>query len=793
MSTVDYLFLSLPYFNRILFYRLLFEILDDSIPPTQYLLPSGEELDHVDVISHFTEDYVPLEGNTSQLSSEELERILRLSSVYSGILPLEPSIEEQAALQADLVHRFSLHLLTLRKKYFKGAFRQAAAAAAIDVSIPDSVLDVDDNQLLLSGSLLEVIAAKQAINKPNRFNAARCDKYFSEDPDYDKLMELATTGAIIDTDSKFIPQSTPEDFRQVEVECNKVIQYHASDAHSKQRGILVRMETLKATDQLSQLHFSSSHIVYKASDVFSRWCIDGSNRSDEAVPLNGGDAKDMSIARYQKTIFPTLLEMLVAADVVKTADGFPWSSYWWFKEDIKACFPQMDIHPPSALLLAMRITTSIVFLHLAGCFGWTGAPMAWCIIGMAMLRYVIVHLPTLIPLFLICDDFVGFGLKHHCVAASQLVRSVINGVCGPNSVSLDKSILGQEVEVIGWLVSLIYGTITPKYDAIDKMTYYFFSFDINKPQSLLLWQILHSFAERYSHGLRGMRPFVACFAHMIRKTGKGHHIATDASKLYVIKHQFAHKKEATASTKFAIEMWRLVCILLFHRKNWFAIPIEQYISMNGASTSAIQYRSVSDASPYRICTAFYSNDTNSLIGWSSVKLPFQKDDRNRYQTNREYLGLLLTLFLISNSLSSEVRSATGCPITVQWVNDNTGALSWNDKNKANSLPSAVANMAVSAYQVLTNVSLVGSVWIPGLTMGVIDHESRREEHLLAGDYDSSELDPRLFVDLENNPAVMSIVAMCNPHNAEHYAVDDYHEIFQSIYGYLRGIVINTSS
>ena len=134
-----YLFLSLFYFNRIQYYRLLFEILDDSIPPTQYLLPSGEELDHVDVISHFTEDYVPLEGNISQLSTDELERILRLSSVYSGILPLEPSVEEQSALQADLVHRFSLHLLTLRKKYFKGAFRQAAAAAAIDVSIPDSV------------------------------------------------------------------------------------------------------------------------------------------------------------------------------------------------------------------------------------------------------------------------------------------------------------------------------------------------------------------------------------------------------------------------------------------------------------------------------------------------------------------------------------------------------------------------------------------------------------------------------------------------------------------------------
>lgn len=150
-------------------------------------------------------------------------------------------------------------------------------------------------------------------------------------------------------------------------------------------------------------------------------------------------------------------------------------------------------------------------------------------------------------------------------------------------------------------------------------------------------------------------------------------------------------------------------------------------------------------------------------------------------------SLLFFLFQIL-FISSDIRSASSQPIIFLWINDNTGALAWADKIKASWLPSASTNISVAAYQVLTNVALVGSAWIPGLTMGVIYHESRREEHLLADDYDSSELSPDLFIDLESNSAVMSIISMCNPHSASCYDVDVFHNIFQDIYGYLHGIV-----
>lgn len=133
----------------------------------------------------------------------------------------------------------------------------------------------------------------------------------------------------------------------------------------------------------------------------------------------------------------------------------------------------MDMNPSSAILLAMRITVNIIFIHLAGSFGWTGAPMAWSIIGSAMLRICVLNFSHVIDLFLICDDFVGFGLQSDTLTVSAFVRNLILEVCGPDSVSLDKSVHSQQAEVIGWYLDLLDpvlgASIRPKTEAIHKI------------------------------------------------------------------------------------------------------------------------------------------------------------------------------------------------------------------------------------------------------------------------------------------------------------------------------------
>lgn len=705
----------------------------------------------------------------------DIDRIVQLATVYA---PSLTPISRIGHVPVDSVSIFVNFLTSLIPKYCKGAFQQAAAAASAHISIDESVLDVDDSVLLATGSILQTIELKQAINKPLRFNRDRCRKLFSEDPNFQLLLQLASEGAFIDTDPEFIKQSAPEEFRHSEVTLTKVFQKHALDAWSKGRGLLLRLSTLVSTAQVSQLHFNSNHLVFKPSDVYARWCIDPSHRSDDNLPLNGGSAKEQSINRYQKTWTASLVDMLKSFHFRKKHLNLPWTQFWIFKEDIKSCFPQMDMSPASALLLAMRITSTIIFIHLAGSFGWTGAPMAWSIIGCAMLRICVLRFQSIIDLFLICDDFVGFGLYDDTLTVSTFVRNLITEVCGPDSVSLEKSVQSQQAEVIGYYLDLLDplgATIRPKTDAIWKMCYYFFSFDLRQPQPLVLWQILHSFAERYSHALRGFRCYVASFGHMIRATGPNPSKA--AGNLYVLKHQYAHKKIATASAAFSVVMWRIACYLLFRNPSCLSITVEQFLSLHGASDVGIEFDSVSDASPYRICAAIYRHGTKDLIGWTSVRLPYPEDTDNRFQCSREYLGLILTFLLLGKLFPHRVGSTESPAIPFWWINDNTGALTWADKNKASSLPSITANMFVSSIQLLSNLSLLGSSHLPGLEMGDIDHESRREDHILAGDYSVPSLTPLLFIDLESNPIIMFMIADCSPFKAIQSSEKDFHEIF----------------
>ena len=89
-------------------------------------------------------------------------------------------------------------------------------------------------------------------------------------------------------------------------------------------------------------------------------------------------------------------------------------------------------------------------------------------------------------------------------------------------------------------------------------------------------------------------------------------------------------------------------------------------------------------------------------------------------------------------------------------------------------------MLVTSFQLLSNISLLGSEHLAGILMGDIDHESRREAHILAGDYSTPSLLPELYVDLESNLDIMEIISDCSPSHASQLKEKDFHDIFLRI-------------
>ena len=86
-------------------------------------------------------------------------------------------------------------------------------------------------------------------------------------------------------------------------------------------------------------------------------------------------------------------------------------------------------------------------------------------------------------------------------------------------------------------------------------------------------------------------------------------------------------------------------------------------------------------------------------------------------------------------------------------------------------------MLVTTFQLISNITLLGTEHLPGVEMGDIDHESRRETHILAGDYSVPSLLPELFIDLESNPEIMALIADCSPFSSVHSTEKDFHNIF----------------
>ena len=86
-------------------------------------------------------------------------------------------------------------------------------------------------------------------------------------------------------------------------------------------------------------------------------------------------------------------------------------------------------------------------------------------------------------------------------------------------------------------------------------------------------------------------------------------------------------------------------------------------------------------------------------------------------------------------------------------------------------------MLVSSLQLLSNITLLGSEHLPGLQMGDIDHESRKEAHIKAGDYSVPSLLPQLYIDLESNADVHSIMVDCSPFQSVRSKEKDFHDIF----------------
>ena len=85
-------------------------------------------------------------------------------------------------------------------------------------------------------------------------------------------------------------------------------------------------------------------------------------------------------------------------------------------------------------------------------------------------------------------------------------------------------------------------------------------------------------------------------------------------------------------------------VLLINDHTRFSVPADIFLLTSGYTS--LLWKVVSDASPWRLAAGLYDYLSGRLLCWTTLLLPYSSADAHRFQTQREYLGHLLSVLLI---------------------------------------------------------------------------------------------------------------------------------------------------
>lgn len=690
------------------------------IAPTQEIGPSPSPGKVLDVLAVWN---LSMSGESFDVPGDPvlcLQTSMKLIPSYLSFLALD--FQGAAIDSSGLLAHFG----TLASQFSRSAKESLAEASASSFEWPPEAFSRDASRLTTLGSIEKVVESHQDQHRSDRFNAERVQDVFKDDPEVGILFDLASHGARVHVDPAFIRQNDLMPLRALQQRIPNTIAKHATKLWMQGKGLLFALDQIPLSVR-EKLHINSPHWTPKPDAVEGRFLIDPSNHPSGHA-INSEYSKFKALELYGCVVNPSTEQIFSSWLVFCHANNVRLRDCRIAKCDIKGAFNQFNFSPLSTLYMAVCISATVIFIYTNGNFGWTGSPMVFGLIGRALLRSV--RSATCGVCWLYCDDFMLFARESDIDSDFSIVQSICIRTFGESALEPSKNQAPATQSIIlGWDVDLLTESVCPNKKGRDKLLYAFFSVNTNNSQPLRLWQLLASLAERYSIGLLCMRPFVAPLHHMIRKCGV---------------RSFA-KAKADSAAKLCIEMWRLVAIVLWFDPNILAVPISAMCDSRLLPTPLACL--ITDASPWKLAAGIYSPH-GVILAWTTFLLPFGKDVEGRYQNNREFLGLLLGLFLM-------VKTFPFAPsISTHWVSDNKSALSWAESGKAGSRASQYANVALCWLQLHKRVLLSKTSHLPGVHMGDIDSASR--------DKPSPSLPSRLFVCMDSNTSLTRLFRICDP-------------------------------
>ena len=669
-----------------------------------------------------------------------LTRALQHLMLYSNMFGLtESSVEME-----ELITFFH----SCETQFVRGNAEKIARAASEGFAWREEDLDRDGLDLVRLGSISALVADRRSISHTNRFNAERCQKYFSAVSNAEVLMDLAVWGARLPVAEDFVFQNTPEKPRALQKKLGLNYSKQVKKLWDK-GGVLVVREEVVIPSERRKSNFNPFHWTPKPGpppDPDGRLLGDLSNR-EEGPSINCLESKQMVEDIYGVMSYPTIEEIVSDWIIYAKSNGYRLRDCRIWKEDIRSAFGQFDFNPEETYKLAFQFATGFIMIMMIGFFGWTGAPLVFANFSRALIevlrgddRFVgVVHI--------FCDDFMG--LSHNTTARDdQLIsRALVEGVFGDGSSALEKAVDPcLKADIIGWSIDLVTEKIRPSDKGIRKLMFSFFMIDaLASHWPLATCQLLSSLAQRYSVALIGMRPFVSAFYEMCGGSPE------------------VNLRRVTPKARFALEIWRITSLRLYMDRESMAIPLTVMI---GSRDGLVTRTFIFDA--MHLGVGFGSITEEGHVEFhSSYEFQYSVLGSN-YQNHREFLGFIMAILIL---VSMKRIPSEG--VVLHWINDNTSALEWAKDNMCKGSASQLAFMLYTTLALKFKINVVTVTHTPGVSEQMLPIDALSRGLPVLG------LDLSSRVELKGLSIVHKMMDLCDPSKVSN--CQGYHDAYSVIF------------
>jgi len=138
------------------------------------------------------------------------------------------------------------HFTDLCREFRRDGAIEQAKASVRDFKWPEGALNRDSDNLSRLDSIEELIRLRQADLRPFVLNEDNVRTWFAEDPEFERLLDLAQHGARVEVGPSFVRQASPPPLRNLHTQLGNIWPAYACDMWEQNLAIILKDDQISA-------------------------------------------------------------------------------------------------------------------------------------------------------------------------------------------------------------------------------------------------------------------------------------------------------------------------------------------------------------------------------------------------------------------------------------------------------------------------------------------------------------------------------------------------------------------